>query len=166
MAWLTKRQLAKQEARFANMAKKRAEGGGRKPLTPTEPTVKVAITLLSSQVEAMKQLGDGNVSAGIRKVIDMNIRKPDNIHVEFKSLDWQNAVATMRPINAVRLLAKEVQSLVEQNCPGETPQHKGRQAELIHNAFVSGAYPHLTGTKYSLLYGAVANKMYHYHSAK
>lgn len=96
----------------------------------------------------------------------MNIRKPDNIHVEFKSLDWQNAVATMRPINAVRLLAKEIQALVEQNCPGETPQHKGRQAELIHNAFVSGAYPHLTGTRHSLLYGAVANKMYNYHSAK
>lgn len=35
-----------------------------------EPTITVAITLLSSQVEAMKQLGDGNLSAGIRKVIE------------------------------------------------------------------------------------------------
>ena len=45
-------------------------GQGRKPLTPTEPTVKVAITLLASQVEAMQQLGNGNLSAGIRKAID------------------------------------------------------------------------------------------------
>lgn len=101
-----------------------------------------------------------------QEIPQMNIRKPDNIHVEFKSLDWQNAVATMAPRAAVRLLAKEIKALVEQNCPGETPQHKSRQAELIHNAFVSGAYPHLTGTKYSLLYGAVANKMYDYHSTK
>lgn len=52
------------------MKKTRAAGGGRKPLTTTEPTVKVAITLLPSQVEAMKELGDGNLSAGIRKAIE------------------------------------------------------------------------------------------------
>lgn len=52
------------------MTKKRAPGGGRKPLAPTEPTVKVAITLLASQVEAMNQLGNGNLSAGIRKAIE------------------------------------------------------------------------------------------------
>lgn len=45
-------------------------GQGRKPLTTAEPTVKVAITLLPSQVEAMKELGDGNLSAGIRKAIE------------------------------------------------------------------------------------------------
>lgn len=101
-----------------------------------------------------------------REEFSMNIRKPDNIHVEFKSLDWQQAVATMAPRAAVRLLAKEIKALVEQNCPGETPQHKGRQAELVHNAFVSGAYPHLTGTKYSLLYGKVEHEMYGYHSTK
>lgn len=52
------------------MIRKRAPGGGRKPLTATEPTVKVAITLLASQVEAMNQLGNGNLSAGIRKAIE------------------------------------------------------------------------------------------------
>lgn len=140
-------------------------GQGRKPLH-SEKTVKRNVTLLPSQVEELTHLGEGNLSAGISRMYAMNIRKPDNIHVEFKSLDWQEAVATMPPINAVRLLAKEIKALVEQNCPGETPQHKSRQAELIHNAFVSGAYPHLTGTKYSLLYGAVANKMYDYHSTK
>lgn len=90
----------------------------------------------------------------------MNIRKPDNIHVEFKSLDWQNAVATMAPREAVRLLAKEVEALVNNNCEGSTPQHKSRQAELVHNAFVSRAYPQLTGTKHSLFYQDVAREMY------
>lgn len=56
-------------------------GQGRKPLTPTEPTVKVAITLLLSQVEAMKQLGDGNLSAGIRKAIEMTTQT-DTITIE------------------------------------------------------------------------------------
>lgn len=51
------------------MAKKRAPGGGRKPLY-TDKTVKVAVTLLPSQIEAMQQLGDGNLSAGIRKAIE------------------------------------------------------------------------------------------------
>lgn len=46
-------------------------GQGRKPLATTDPTIKVAITLLSSQVEAMEKLGNGNLSAGIRKAIDM-----------------------------------------------------------------------------------------------
>lgn len=46
------------------------QNAGRKPLEATEPTVKVAITLLPSQVEAMKQLGDGNLSLGIRKAIE------------------------------------------------------------------------------------------------
>lgn len=53
------------------MAKKRAPGGGRKPLSPQEETVKVAVTLLASQVEAMEKLGNGNLSAGIRKAIEM-----------------------------------------------------------------------------------------------
>lgn len=52
------------------MTRKRAPGGGRKPLATTDPTKKVAITLLASQVEAMTQLGDGNLSAGIRKAIE------------------------------------------------------------------------------------------------
>lgn len=55
------------------MTKKRAAGGGRKPLNPNEKTTKVAVTLLPSQVEAMIQLGNGNLSAGIRKAIDMSI---------------------------------------------------------------------------------------------
>lgn len=55
------------------MAKKRAPGGGRKPLY-ADKTTKVAITLLPAQVEAMKQLGNGNLSAGIRKAINMNMQ--------------------------------------------------------------------------------------------
>lgn len=45
-------------------------GAGRKPLAPTEPTKKVAITLLASQIDAMTTLGNGNLSAGIRKAIE------------------------------------------------------------------------------------------------
>lgn len=63
--------------------KRRAAGRGRKPLATTEPTVKVSITLLSSQVEAAKQLGDGNLSAGIRKAIEMTTQTrvtKENIH--------------------------------------------------------------------------------------
>lgn len=45
-------------------------GQGRKPLY-SEKTVKRNVTLLPSQVEAMSQLGNGNLSAGIRKAIDM-----------------------------------------------------------------------------------------------
>lgn len=86
MAWRTKQRLSRQKARFADMARKRAPGGGRKPLTPTEPTVKVAITLLSSQVEAMKQLGDGNLSAGIRKAIDMSAKPTNLMTVEERAL--------------------------------------------------------------------------------
>jgi hypothetical protein len=55
----------------ANMTKTRAPGGGRKSLYP-EKTTKVAVTLLPEQREAMKQLGNGNLSAGIRKAIDMH----------------------------------------------------------------------------------------------
>lgn len=52
------------------MTNKRAPGGGRKPLY-SDKTTKVAVTLLPAQVEAMKQLGDGNLSAGIRKAIEI-----------------------------------------------------------------------------------------------
>lgn len=64
------------------MKKTRAAGGGRKPLTAAEPTVKVAITLLASQAEAMKQLGNGNLSAGIRKAIEMKFQQTSVIRVE------------------------------------------------------------------------------------
>lgn len=50
-------------------------GQGRKPLY-SEKTVKRNVTLLPSQVEAMEKLGNGNLSAGIRKAIDMNMQKP------------------------------------------------------------------------------------------
>lgn len=45
-------------------------GQGRKPLDGKGAT-KVAVTLLPAQVETMKQLGNGNLSAGIRKAIEM-----------------------------------------------------------------------------------------------
>lgn len=47
-------------------------GQGRKLLDGKGAT-KVAVTLLPEQVEAMKRLGSGNLSAGIRKAIDMSI---------------------------------------------------------------------------------------------
>jgi len=50
---------------------------GRKPLAG-EGATKVAVTLLPEQVEAMKQLGNGNLSAGIRKAIEMTTQ-PRNI---------------------------------------------------------------------------------------
>lgn len=52
-------------------------GQGRKPLY-SEKTVKRNVTLLPSQVEAMEKLGEGNLSAGIRKAIDMST-KPTNL---------------------------------------------------------------------------------------
>lgn len=91
----------------------------------------------------------------------MNIRKPDNIHVEFKSLDWQNAVTTMEPKEAMRLLAKEVETLINDNCPGETAQHKSRQAELVHNAFVTRAAVDYGKPAYrNLWYRNIAHEMY------
>lgn len=45
-------------------------GQGRKPLY-SQKTTKVAVTLLPDQVEAMKKLGNGNLSAGIRKAIEI-----------------------------------------------------------------------------------------------
>lgn len=50
------------------MAKTRAPGGGRKPLASTEPTKKVAVTLLASQINTLTELGSGNLSKGIRIV--------------------------------------------------------------------------------------------------
>lgn len=69
------------------MKKTRAPGGGRKPLTPTEPTVKVAVTLLASQVEATTQLGNGNLSAGIRKAINMYSRRQHLINAIANQID-------------------------------------------------------------------------------
>lgn len=47
-------------------------GQGRKPLYHVK-TTKVAVTLLPSQVEAVKKFGDGNLSAGVRKAIEIAI---------------------------------------------------------------------------------------------
>lgn len=91
----------------------------------------------------------------------MNIRKQDVLAPDFKSLDWQKAITTMTPKNAVRQLAKEISALVEEMYGNTvTPQHKSRQAELMHNAFVAKAYPQLTGTNQSLFYRDVAIEMY------
>lgn len=68
----------------------KGRGQGRKPLTTAEPTVKVAITLLPSQVEAMKELGDGNLSAGIRKAIDMTTQPIERINIDDNTaVDWK-----------------------------------------------------------------------------
>lgn len=100
-----------------------------------------------------------------REEFPMNIRKPDNIHVDFKSFDWQNAVATMEPKEAVRLLAKEVEALVRQNCEGDTPQAMSRQAELVHNGFIAGAYNlnDMHARNLNLFYRDVAYEMYNFH---
>lgn len=68
------------------MKKTRAPGGGRKPLY-TEKTTKVAVTLLPNQVEAMKQLGNDNLSAGIRKAINMYSRRQHLINAIANQID-------------------------------------------------------------------------------
>lgn len=85
----------------SNMAKTRAAGGGRKPLTTTEPTVKVAITLLASQAEAMKQLGDGNLSAGIRKAIE-NMSNTNHKYYAWASNDQGASLDVTLPMSERR----------------------------------------------------------------
>lgn len=44
-------------------------GSGRKPLADGEPTVRKTVTLPASQAAELETLGDGNLSAGIRKLM-------------------------------------------------------------------------------------------------
>lgn len=46
------------------------EGAGRKPLTD-EPTESSRITMPASYWQYVKELGNGNASAGIRKLIEV-----------------------------------------------------------------------------------------------
>lgn len=55
--------------------RKRAPGAGRKPLSDREPTGRHAVTMPDSYWEASRDLGDGNVSAGIRKALEAHINK-------------------------------------------------------------------------------------------
>ena len=45
------------------------EGSGRKPLDPESKTVIVPITVTEKDRDYLSQRGDGNVSAGVREVI-------------------------------------------------------------------------------------------------
>lgn len=91
--------------------------------------------------------------------MSINILKPDN-RLDFKSLDWQQAVATLTPKEAVRLLAEAVEAIVRERCKGDTPQKMSRQAELLHNAFLVNGYPDILNSKLHLFYRDVAKEMY------
>lgn len=68
-------------------------GQGRKPLDGKGAT-KVAVTLLPEQVKAMKQLGNGNLSAGIRKAIEMTTQTT-NVTLKFVAQSghvWEETV--------------------------------------------------------------------------
>lgn len=45
---------------------------GRPPISKSEPTVKTSVTLLPSQITWLKDYGDGNVSDGVRRLVDEN----------------------------------------------------------------------------------------------
>lgn len=46
------------------------EGAGRPPLSPAEPTVRVTVTLPAALAARLKELGEGNASAGVRRLLD------------------------------------------------------------------------------------------------
>lgn len=51
--------------------RKRAPGGGRKPLASTDdPTQRQDVTMPASYWAKARELGDGNASAGIRVALD------------------------------------------------------------------------------------------------
>lgn len=54
----------------AGTPRKRAPGGGRKPLDPNDPTRREQITMPESYWAKAKQVGDGNTSRGIRRALD------------------------------------------------------------------------------------------------
>ena len=45
-------------------------GQGRKPISEAEPTLEAAITLPRSYWERLRELGDGNASAGVRRLLE------------------------------------------------------------------------------------------------
>ncbi len=50
--------------------RKRAPGGGRKPLNPAQPTRRITVALDAAQYDKATALGDGNVAKGVRKALD------------------------------------------------------------------------------------------------
>jgi hypothetical protein len=51
-------------------------GSGRKRIKDDEPLVRSTVTLLKTHHDYLAKLGDGNVSAGIRKLVEGLIDKP------------------------------------------------------------------------------------------
>ena len=43
---------------------------GRPPISKTEPGVKTSVTLLPSQIQWLKDYGNGNVSQGVRRLVN------------------------------------------------------------------------------------------------
>lgn len=50
-------------------------GQGRKPLSAGEPTIEATISLPQSHWEILRELGDGNASAGVRHLVEEQLRK-------------------------------------------------------------------------------------------
>ncbi len=50
--------------------KRAGAGGAKPPLSPDDPTVRKTVTLPQSMVERLEKLGDGNVSLGIRRLLE------------------------------------------------------------------------------------------------
>lgn len=45
------------------------EGAGRKPLSAREPTVRITVTLTGPEGEQLREIGDGNASRGVRRLL-------------------------------------------------------------------------------------------------
>lgn len=125
--------------------------------------------LTSRQLAALEAAGYGTITNIVSFAVDrfyreefpkMDIRKPSNSQsINIKSEDWQEAVSSLPPKEAVRHLAKAVEAFINEACEGQTQQRKSRQAELLHNAFVINAYPDAINGL-DIFYRDVAREMY------
>ena len=59
-------------------AGKRQPGGGRKPAA--RPLRHITVTLPAETIATLRQLGNGNVSAGVRRVVEERSGTPDQNH--------------------------------------------------------------------------------------
>ena len=52
------------------------EGAGRKPLDGDSPMATYPVRLTGRQARKARLHGDGNLSEGVRKMIDLDVKKP------------------------------------------------------------------------------------------
>lgn len=69
----------------------------------------------------------------------MNIAK-ENGAINFGSEDWRNAVATMAPKRAIRMLDAVLATHVAKVASDLTPAKQAEQVRLAHNGFLTRAF--------------------------